>query len=159
MVEVKEVVGFPRYTVSIDGEVVRIKTGRILKRTKQSWGVSTVRLIRSSYFATNISVHNLIWIAFKGDIPRGSQVTYIDGDKENIHLDNLTLKPEGAMATGMVTHPNHRLKPHEVVRMRSLHHFGRSITDLAKRYKVSVTTVFNVVNFRTYKRVGGGEKW
>jgi hypothetical protein len=157
MVKVREVVGIPGYTVSVDGEVVIVKNGRVLKGTKRFNGVRTVRLRKDGGFITDIAVHSLIWTTFKGDIPRGSRVAFIDGDKANIHLDNLTLKPLGSMDDGKITHPNQKLKTHEVVNIRSLYRSGKTIAYLANLYGVGNTTVFGIVNFLTYRRVSGGE--
>lgn len=38
-----------------------------------------------------ILIHNAVWEAFVGQIPKGQKVTHIDGNKRNNRLDNLKL--------------------------------------------------------------------
>ena len=42
-------------------------------------------------YGTERRVCELVWEAFKGEIPEGYKVTHIDGEKKNNRLDNLKL--------------------------------------------------------------------
>jgi len=44
------------------------------------------------------SVHSLVWEEHNGPIPPGHVVIFIDGDRENIHIDNLALVSRGELA-------------------------------------------------------------
>jgi hypothetical protein len=158
MTEVRPIVGHPGYTISVDGKVVNVKTGRILKGTIRSNGLRTMRLYDGYYSSSEVTLHILLWRTFRGDIPIGSKVAYIDGDKRNVRLDNLTLVPISVITDTNITHPNHRLKPDDVIEIRDLYRSGKTLLELAKMYKVSTTSIFNIVNFFTYRRVGGGKK-
>ena len=43
-------------------------------------------------YGTECRICELVWDAFKGEIPEGYKVTHIDGDKRNNRLDNLKLE-------------------------------------------------------------------
>lgn len=43
-------------------------------------------------YDTERRVCELVWEAFKGEIPEGYTVAHIDGDKKNNRLDNLKLE-------------------------------------------------------------------
>lgn len=45
-------------------------------------------------YGTECRVCELVWEAFKGDIPEGFRVSHIDGNKRNNRLDNLELVAE-----------------------------------------------------------------
>ncbi len=46
----------------------------------------------ATIYDTECRVCELVWEAFKGDIPEGYTVTHIDGDKTNNRLNNLKLE-------------------------------------------------------------------
>ena len=43
-------------------------------------------------YGTERRVCDLVWEAFKGEIPEGYTIVHIDGDKKNNRLDNLKLE-------------------------------------------------------------------
>ena len=45
-------------------------------------------------YGTECRVCELVWEAFRGEIPEGSRVVHIDGNKQNNRLDNLQLEKE-----------------------------------------------------------------
>ena len=46
----------------------------------------------ATIYVTECRICDLVWEAFKGEIPEGYTVVHIDGDKENNRLDNLKLE-------------------------------------------------------------------
>ena len=46
----------------------------------------------ATIYDTECRICDLVWEAFKGEIPEGYTVVHIDGDKENNRLDNLKLE-------------------------------------------------------------------
>ena len=47
--------------------------------------------VYTTIYGTECRVCDLVWEAFKGEIPEGYKVVHIDGDKKNNRLDNLKL--------------------------------------------------------------------
>jgi hypothetical protein len=45
-----------------------------------------------------VYVAEMVWRAFKGEIPQGMKITHIDGNKTNNALANLKLEPIGGVA-------------------------------------------------------------
>ena len=48
--------------------------------------------VYATIYDTECRVCDLVWEAFKGEIPEGYTIVHIDGDKKNNRLDNLKLE-------------------------------------------------------------------
>ena len=48
--------------------------------------------VYTTIYGTECRVCDLVWEAFKGEIPEGYTIVHIDGDKKNNRLDNLKLE-------------------------------------------------------------------
>lgn len=84
----KEVKGFPKYTLSKEGKIYSKYTGKCLSPTKDITGYMVVTLVNSEGKFKK-SVHRLLAETFI-DNPEGKpQVNHIDGDKTNNSLNNL----------------------------------------------------------------------
>lgn len=78
---------FPRYAVSPSGEVLDVKTRRILtKRTLK--GIAIVDLQHNGSSRPR-SVPRLMLSALVRPPKRGEQARFIDGNKENLTIENL----------------------------------------------------------------------
>ena len=78
------------YEVSSHGQVRNMKTGRILKATKNSKGYSTIGLHRNGK-KTTMLVHRLVALMFipNNDIQHKTDVNHIDENKTNNCVSNL----------------------------------------------------------------------
>lgn len=85
---------FPSYSVSDLGNVRSIKTGRILKRSKNQQGHLKVTLAEAGHIHTR-SVNHLVAKTFLDEPLRDdfSSVIHRDGDKTNCAADNLMWRP------------------------------------------------------------------
>ena len=91
----KVIPGFEGYEVSNEGDVRNIKTKRIMKinysaNGKPSIVLKCINKDGEPAYSTK-AVHRLMWIAFKGEIDRHSDVIFKDGNPYNCALDNLEL--------------------------------------------------------------------
>ena len=86
----KRIKGFRKYAVSIDGQVINIDRDTIRKTYKNQSGIVCVGLHDNQGIKRNKVVHHLVAEAFVEKTDDSfKQVEFIDGNKENLHVDNL----------------------------------------------------------------------
>ena len=83
---------FTNYAASKDGEILNVKTGRILKKNLTDQGyyqfkISDKNLIKPK----NYYIHRFEWECVKGVIPEGFVIDHIDSVKTNNKIENLQL--------------------------------------------------------------------
>lgn len=132
-----------------------------LVKVSQNYGYPSVTLWINGKFTTR-HVHRLVALAFLGPCPRGKQVNHKDGDKANPKPSNLEyLTPQKnhlhAMRNGLIAfgerHGMSKLTARQVKRIKALHGTGVSQYRLAKLYKVSAATVWNIVRGLSWRSV------
>ena len=89
MSEMKVIQNHPNYTISNDGEVRNLKTGRVLKQFLGGTG--------HNYLCVNLDgkkrgVHTLVAEAFLPHEEYQKYVVHKDGNPKNNHVDNLMWK-------------------------------------------------------------------
>lgn len=77
--------------VTQDGLIFNNKTKRYIGATGSGRypKISMARANRKDVL--HIQIHRLVWIIFKGDIPKDKEIHHKDNDRENRDLDNLEL--------------------------------------------------------------------
>ena len=83
---------FSNYAASKDGEILNVKTGRILKKILNNNGyyhfrVNDKKLIKPK----NYLIHRFEWECVKGVIPEGFVIDHFDSVKTNNKIENLQL--------------------------------------------------------------------
>ena len=83
---------FTNYAASKDGEILNVKTGRILKKNLNDKGyyhfiISDKNLIRPK----NYYIHRFEWECVRGVIPEGFVIDHIDSNRTNNKIKNLQL--------------------------------------------------------------------
>ena len=83
---------FNNYAASKDGEILNVKTGRILKKNLTDRGyyqfkVNDKKLIKPK----NYYIHRFEWECVKGVIPEGFVIDHCDSVKTNNQIENLQL--------------------------------------------------------------------
>lgn len=74
------------YLVSKDGKVYSLRNKMFLKQNIDKDGYPRVDI-----YGKHIKVHKIVYIAWRGKIPKGHQINHKDDNKLNIHIDNLYL--------------------------------------------------------------------
>jgi hypothetical protein len=150
------------YAVSNLGRVKRTAekparfAGRMLKGCLDSSGYSQVRVGRSRL------VHHLVYEAFAGPRPEGSEINHRDGVKTNNRVENLELVSHAenmghASRTGLMDHgeghPQAKLVPSQVVEIKRLLMAGISPNTIRKSFGVNVASVWHIATGMTWKEV------
>ena len=83
---------FTNYAASKDGEILNVKTGRILKKNLTDMGyyqfkVNDKKLIKPK----NYYIHRFEWECVRGVIPEGFVIDHIDSVRTNNKIENLQL--------------------------------------------------------------------
>lgn len=165
----KPVVGYEGwYSISSYGDVRREKEGRrgnckagkILKAFKDTAGYKRVKLFKDG-IGKQFSVHRLVGTSFLGSKPLILVTNHKDGFKENNFYENLeyiTRKENTNHALRMGLLPvgemrwSAKLKRSQVIDIRkNAKEFSRK--DLAKFYKVHVTTIADIICKRQWKNI------
>ena len=84
----REIKEFPLYNISIDGKVINIKSGKILKGRKDKNGYKRVILYNKSGYK-NKQIHRLVAEAFIPNPENKPQVDHIDTVRTNNNAGNL----------------------------------------------------------------------
>lgn len=115
----------------------------------------------------NIRVHQLVMLTFVGPCPEGMEVCHEDGDPSNSYSTNLRYDTHAANQADMKRHgtsnrgsrnPNCLLRKKQVVSIRDEYvQGGVTCAQLAARYKVTSTTIHDILTRRKWKHVGGAD--
>lgn len=84
----KEIVGFPMYTLSKEGKIYSKYTGKVLSPVKDITGYHIVSLVNGKGKFKK-SIHRLLAEAFLDNPENKAHVNHIDGNKTNNTLSNL----------------------------------------------------------------------
>ena len=84
---------FSKYAASKDGEILNVKTGRILKKnlTDQGYYQFQINDKQKMIKPKNYYVHRFEWECVRGVIPEGFVIDHIDSVKTNNKIENLQL--------------------------------------------------------------------
>lgn len=167
----KAVPGYPDYEVSNMGRVksidrhtqyaacsrtkshVKFLKGRMLKPGRNTkFGHVTVSLGRRN----SINVHCLVLWAFVGPVPKGCETLHKNGKAGDNRLVNLrygTRSDNNMDRSIMGKHPLAKLNAKKVKEAREVYARGARICDLARKYKVSDSTMSSVLKRETYSWV------
>lgn len=147
------------YQVSDLGRVMR--SGRILKPSRDGWGYPFVHLSRNGR-ARLVAVHRLVAAAFLGPCPQGMEVRHLDGDRQNAQLSNLRYgtavenaadKDRHGTAARGARNANARVTEALVREIRQRYEAGQSQVSIGRELGVSRGCVCHVLSGRTWGHV------
>lgn len=164
----KDVVGYEgMYEVSNKGRVRsldrkdirgrRVK-GKYLKYKKTSRGYLSLQLC-----GKDCLIHRLVAKAFIPNPENKPQVNHIDGDKSNNNVENLEWCTSsennkhryryGLYNQDGVKNPQSKFTEEDVKEILEMLYKNITLTEIAKQYNVSITTISNIKNGITYKNI------
>jgi len=150
------------YRVLSDG---RRWKGRILKQKTNRHGYLVVAIPIGGGRYRHANVNTLVAEAFFGTRPtRHHQSAHYDGDRKNNYADNLRWATAAENAADRdrhgttahlkgETHGMAKLTDEVVIRMRRMKASGVSVDELAGRFDVSRSTVFDALSGRTWGHI------
>ena len=83
---------FSKYAASKEGEILNVKTGRILKKNLSDHGYYQFKISDKNLSKPkNYLIHRFEWECIKGVIPEGFVIDHIDSVRTNNKIENLQL--------------------------------------------------------------------
>ena len=164
----RPIVEFPDYAISNMGRVMRLSparrtySGRILKPYKGTANYLLVSFrkfgIGKRYFRT---IHRIVAHTFLGPCPADKEVNHKNGKKTDNRLANLEyLTPQEnhahAAAMGLKRAPRGsdnwqaKLTEKDILKIVELRSLGWHLAHIAKRFKVSISLISNIVAGRNW---------
>lgn len=156
---------FKNYSISKHGVITNLKTGRVLKITRNQKGYCQVQ-ISSNGYAKTITIHKLVYNTYVGEVPNGYEINHIDGNKENNHVSNLetVTKKEnmqkavenGQIKSGIDCPSSVQVSQIDVLSGVEINRFG-SINIATNKTGVAGSSISCVINGK--RTTAGGFKW
>lgn len=155
----KVIKSFKDYEISNFGNIKNLKTGKLVKLTKnKKEGYISVSLKNEKLGTVSKTVHSLMASVFLPQI----QVNHIDGNKQNNRLDNLewsngSLNTLHAYKIGLAKKlggekaRNVKITEEIVLAIRKDRDEGMGITAVSKKYNLKMGTVSNVYYNNNWK--------
>jgi len=166
--------GFPRYAINSRGVILSVYGRASGSKPIVSWdcakqkhpattptGYRAVVLYHDGA-AHRFHIHTLVLTLFGAPRPNGMQCRHLDGNPDNNTIDNLawgTAKQNGADKVSHGTsakgdkHGMVKLTVDDVTAIRQRRANGERRQDLATEFKVSQSTIYNIVSNRNWKHV------
>lgn len=157
-----------KYLISEFGDVYSEISGRFLYLTLNNWGYLQVKL--GKYSKTH-PVHRLVAECYIPNPENKPQVNHKDGNKQNNHYSNLewvTIKENinhswlNGLSRANYGNKNSqgekcsksKLKECDIIEIRRLYQTNEyTYKDLASKYKVGISAINKILNYKTWKHV------
>lgn len=158
----KQVPGYPNYSLTIDGKVWSHKTNRWMVTTISNCGYVMVGMRRNDGKKHNKCLHSLMTITFIGDRPEGYQVCHADGDKLNNHINNLRYDTKANNEKDKVNHgtnpigkrnPRAKLTEQDVLDIRWLYSMGVLQRELALIFNMGQSQIGNITSRKQWSHI------
>jgi hypothetical protein len=159
----KNIKGYENYTISINGVVQNIRTGRFLRQCKNTKAYSMVTLSQNGVSKT-LTIHKLVYITYISDVNKGFEINHIDGNKNNNNLSNLELvtKKEnmvkavlnGQIKSGEECNLSVQVRQINPLTKEVISEYG-SIAIATKQTKIAGSAISCVINKKSRLTAGG----
>lgn len=90
-IEWEQAKGFSKYLISSDGDVYSLERDKILSQYDNGCGYMQIVLRNDEGIPKSMRVHRLVFMAHKGEIPKGLEINHKDECKTNNCIENLEL--------------------------------------------------------------------
>lgn len=141
------------YIITKEGQIINSRTNKTLKPQPNSKGYLRVTLCGKKYF-----VHRLVAEKYIPNPKNKEQVNHKDGDKNNNSVENLEWVTNQENRNHAVENDLHlqgdecpwaKLTSEQVKEIRRNTQYSNK--ELAEIYNVSISTINDILNFRTWK--------
>ncbi|MCS6281451.1 MAG: HNH endonuclease [Dolichospermum sp.] len=152
----KDIKGFEGYyTVNDSGEIKNMLTGKILKQSNSN-GYRSVRLTKDKKRSVG-SVHRIVASSFLDLCDKKKEVNHRNGLKNDNRIENLEWcnrkeNVDHSIKHGLVNYAK-KLDEFKVLAIHTFFISGKNLTEISKLYGISVSTVHEIVNNKTWKNV------
>ncbi|MFA5347065.1 MAG: NUMOD4 domain-containing protein [Methanoregula sp.] len=108
----------------------------------------------------HFTVHRLVALTFLGPRPEGQEIMHIDGNRKNPESTNLRYGSKSCNMAFTVDHGTNKvngrkLDGYKANRIREYLSVGITVSELARHFAVSRTTILNIRKGKNYKTTGG----
>ncbi len=158
----KEHKEFPNYLFSNTGKIHSLYVNRVMKLHPDGSGYLHTGLVDKKGERKTKKVHRLVAELFIKNAKKKPCVNHINGNKENNRVENLewcTYSENNNHAYNLrlnhsgQDHTNSKLKNKDIQEIKAERKKGTKFKEIAKRFKVSTTTIYKVVNNTRYVRI------
>lgn len=172
MEEWRDIRGAPGYQVSDEGRVrtldryvlgrdgrSELHSGRVLKPQRMKNGYLEVYISLGGK-RTHRTIHSLVAEAFLGERPKGFDVMHHNGCREDNRVSNLSYGSRSHNLHSTYSYggkqANGKLSLEDVDDVRGRLRKGESVSDIARRYGVNISTICHVRDGKSFKWYEGG---
>ena len=129
---------------------VSLRKGRMLRPGRNTkYGHVTVSLGRHN----SINVHRLVLLAFKGPCPKGKEVLHKNGKAWDNRLSNLRYGTRSENNIDISKMDRRKLKVKNVIEIKTTKRKTNSVSNWAKKFKVSKSAIRRVLDNSNWKWV------
>ena len=160
----KPIEGYPRFFISIDGEVYSTARNKGLKKRKYNIckdGYKRIRLVKNG---ATLRLHREVLKAFDRLPKKGEICRHLDGNPSNNHISNLKWGTGKENAQDCIKHgrnifqklvgqnsPVAKFSDKEISEIEECHKEGFSYKEIMEAYSVSKAHVSYIINGKTRK--------
>lgn len=160
----KEIVDFPNYEVSNQGNVRRIGSSINRKTQEQYKGYIVISIKGSMNIRKTVKIHRLVAIAFipNPDFDKFNMINHIDGDKSNNNVENLewcdnSMNQKHAfthnLQTNIGSNNPRSIITEDDVRCIRANKYNRSLKELSIEYNLSLSGLKKIYYKYTWKHI------
>jgi hypothetical protein len=160
---------FPDYSISKNGAVLSVRGKHGPRPWSKAKPVSPLN--KRGYLCVKIKndnglrqayIHSLVLETYVGPKPNSHQCRHLDGCRSNNNLDNLCWGTAVENQSDKVlhdtgcrgeTHGRSVLKEADIIEIRNQHEAGEKPVNIAKKFSVSMTRIWSIVNRHSWKHV------
>ena len=100
---------YTNYASSDDGQLLNMKTKRLLMGTKMKDGSRRIVLNQSPLPKKNIAFHRFVFECFNGELPNDVVIVHINGIKDDNRIDNLQMESSMKVVKELAKNVNSRI--------------------------------------------------
>lgn len=150
-----EIEGYPNYAINNYGDVVNIKTDKMLRQRPNDNGYLRVALSHEGQ-VQDFYIHQLVAYTFFAAFEPGDQIAWVNGDITDNRPSNLRLKRKSQMAIldGMPARPQRQGSWGKRVKILETGEIFRTVRECAKHIKGDYSSIYSCLRGERKKHRG-----